>query len=161
MPPSSNLEEIKEDMVDLKDNLKIIMEQQTKILESNEQILSKLKESNNNGGNNSLADMESAVVPRPVQVGPNKKGINTVKKVKLNKDDLIQALNDSYRHPSLFTEEVHKELIDAAYFRINILLQRSKKVNNRYPTWKALGPTIQNNLIDFVCCSPLIKKERN
>ena len=63
MPLSSNLEEIKKDMVDLKGNLKIIMEQQTKILESNEQILSKLKESNNIGGNNSLADMESGKVP--------------------------------------------------------------------------------------------------
>lgn len=40
--------------------------------------------SSNNGGNNSSADMENAVVPRPVQLGHNKKGINTVKKVKLN-----------------------------------------------------------------------------
>lgn len=149
MSSSSNLGEVEEDMVDLKGTLKIIMDQQTKILESNEQILSRLKESNsNNGGNNnSLIDMESAVVPRPVQLAPNKKGINTVKKLKLNKDNLIQALNDSYRHPSLSTEEVYKGLTDAAYFRVNILLQRFKKVNNRYPTWKALGPTTQNNLI--------------
>ena len=147
---NNTLEKIKENIANLKGDLNTIMEQQTKILERNDQILSKLEEPGYNGTDNHPNDTASAIVPRPICLAQNKRGVTTAKKIKLSKDDIIQALHDCYQHPTLSTEAVYKGLLDAAYFRVNILLQKFKADNNQYPTWKALGPTIQCNLASSI-----------
>jgi hypothetical protein len=104
---NNTLKKIKENIANLQGNLNtIIMEQQTKILERNDQILSKLEEPGYNGNDNRPNNTASTIVPRPICLAQNKRGVTTVKKIKLNKDDIIQALHDCYQHPTLSTEAV-------------------------------------------------------